>query len=110
MAHVRRKFDEALAYDAPRAQYAVGEIAKLYAIEHQLRDQADLAEVAICQRRLLEAGPILEALKNWMGQAYGQVLPSSPIGKAIAYALKLWNRLTVYLYHGALQIDRSGGP
>jgi transposase len=107
MAHVRRKFDEAVACDAPRAQYAVGEIAKLYAIEQHLRDNPDLEEPAICQRRLLEAGPILEALKNWMEQAYGQVLPSSPIGKALAYALKLWNRLTVYLYHGALQIDNN---
>jgi transposase len=107
MAHVRRKFDEAVAYDAPRAQYAVAEIAKLYAIEQHLRDKPDLDEPAICQRRLLEAGPILETLKNWMQQAYGQVLPSSPIGKALAYALKLWNRLTVYLYHGALQIDNN---
>jgi transposase len=84
----------------------VAEIAKLYAIEQHLRDHPDLDEPAICQLRLLEASPILEGLKSWMETQYGQVLPSSPIGKAMAYALKLWSRLTVYLYHGHLQIDR----
>lgn len=107
MAHVRRKFDEAVGYDAHRAQYAVGEIAKLYAIEQHIRDHPDLEEVAICQLRLLEASPILEELKSWMETEYGKVLPNSPIGKAMAYALKLWNRLTVYLYHGQIQLDNN---
>ncbi len=34
-------------------------------------------------------------------------MPESPIGKAITYALKLWDRLTVYLYHGQLRIDNK---
>uniref|UniRef100_UPI0036F3D6B0 IS66 family transposase n=1 Tax=Xanthocytophaga flava TaxID=3048013 RepID=UPI0036F3D6B0 len=35
------------------------------------------------------------------------MLPNSPIGKAITYSLKLWDKLTVYLYHGQLQIDNN---
>jgi transposase len=107
MAHVRRKFDEVVYYDAARASYAVTQIARLYAIEQQIRDIPDLNEPAICQKRLLEANPILEQLRTWLDTEYGKVLPSSPIGKAIAYALNLWDRLTVYLYHGSLQIDNN---
>ncbi|MFC3562176.1 IS66 family transposase [Pedobacter jamesrossensis] len=36
------------------------------------------------------------------------VLPSSVIGKAIAYTLNLWNKLTVYLQDGKLHIDNNG--
>jgi transposase len=107
MAHVRRKFDEAVYYDARRATYAVTQIARLYAIEQQIRDTSELDEPAICQKRHLEANPVLEELKAWLDTEYDNVLPSSPIGKAIAYALNLWERLTVYLYHGALQIDNN---
>ncbi len=112
MAHVRRKFDEAVSYDAARATYAVAQIARLYAIEQHIRDAPDLDEPDICQKRLSEANPILEELKDWLDTEYGKVLPNSPIAvprrdKAITYARKLWDRLTVYLYHGHLQIDNN---
>ncbi len=108
MAHVRRKFDEAVGYDAVRAKYVVGEIAKLYGIEKKIRENPNLTELEICQLRLLEASPVLDKLKSYLLKEYGNVLPSSPIGKAIAYTLKLWDKLTVYLYHGHLQIDNNG--
>lgn len=107
MAHVRRKFDEAVGDDAVRAKYAVEQIGKLYAIEGQIRDNPALEEPDICQKRVLEAGPILAELKSWLEGEVGKVLPDSPIGKAIAYALKLWDRLMVYLYQGQLQIDNN---
>ncbi len=39
MAHVRRKFDEALKNDPTRAEYALGTIQKLYVIEREVREQ-----------------------------------------------------------------------
>jgi len=108
MAHVRRKFDEAVGYDAVRAKHVVGEIAKLYEVEKKIRENPQLTELEICQLRLLEASPVLDKLKSYLVEEYGNVLPSSPIGKAIAYTLKLWDKLTVYLYHGQLLIDNNG--
>jgi hypothetical protein len=107
MAHVRRKFNEAVNYDAVRAKHVVGEIAKLYQVEKKIRENPQLTELEICQRRLLEASPVLDKLKSYLVEEYGKVLPSSPIGKAIAYTLKLWDKLTVYLLHGQLQIDNN---
>lgn len=107
MAHVRRKFDEAASCDSTRAKYAVAQIAKLYALEQEIRDAGGMEERAICQLRLEVAAPILDEFKDWMETEYGKILPNSPVGKAIAYTLKLWERLTVYLYHGDLQIDNN---
>jgi hypothetical protein len=107
MAHARRKFDEAASYDPTRARYAVAQIANLYALEQEIRDVAGMEERAICQLRLKVAAPLLEELKEWMDSESNKVLPNSPIGKAITYTLKLWDRLTVYLYHGELQIDNN---
>jgi len=36
-----------------------------------------------------------------------EVLPQSAIGKAIAYTLKLWPRLIVYIEDGRLNIDNN---
>jgi hypothetical protein len=107
MAHVRRKFDEAVSYNAKRAKHVVAEIAKLYAIEKAIRDNPDLKEGDITQKRILEAAPILNRLQHYLEGEQSKVLPESPIGKAITYALKLWDRLTVYLYHGQLRIDNN---
>ncbi len=48
MAHVRRKFDEAVRDDAVRGKYVVDEIAKLYGIEKQIRESPHLTELEIC--------------------------------------------------------------
>lgn len=37
-----------------------------------------------------------ERLKTWLQENYSQVLPKSPIGKAIAYSLPRWDRLSLY--------------
>lgn len=107
MAHARRKFDEAFKYDPFRAKYAVAQIAKLYALEQEMRDAEGMDERTVCQLRLKVAAPILEELKVWLDTESSRVLPNSSIGKAISYTLKLWDRLTVYLYHGQLQIDNN---
>jgi hypothetical protein len=107
IAHVRRKFDEAVSNNAEVATYVVGEIAKLYLIEKQIREKPYLTEVEICQIRLQQASPIVDKLRIYLLKEYGGVLPNSPIGKAIAHTLGLWDKLTVYLYHGQLQLDNN---
>jgi transposase len=108
MAHIRRKFDEAVNYDQPRAAWAVDTIAQLYKIEKQIRDtEPAMSESQIVEKRMREALPILTQLKEWMQQEYPKVLPGSPIGKAIAYALPLMESMKFYTLHGELQIDRA---
>jgi transposase len=108
MAHIRRKFDEAFAYDKERSSYAVKEIAKLYGIEKSIREASpQLSETQIVEIRMNQAAPILHELKAWMLEEYPKVLPKSPIGKAFAYALSLWDNMHYYTLHGHLQIDNN---
>ena len=53
------------------------------------------------------ARPILDQLHLFLKQAHQEVLPKSPIGKAIHYSLSRWDKLTEYLAHGGLNIDNN---
>lgn len=108
MAHIRRKFDEAVHYDKDRASWAVGTIARLYKVEKEIRQaEVPLTESQIVEKRMTEALPILSQLQEWMQQEYPRVLPGSPIGKAMAYALPLMDSMKFYTLHGELQIDNN---
>jgi transposase len=108
MAHIRRKFDEAVNYDKDRATWAVDTIAQLYKIEKDIREaEPAMTESQIVEKRMREALPILTQLKEWMQQEYPRVLPGSPIGKAMAYALPLMDNMKFYTLHGELQIDNN---
>ncbi len=108
MAHIRRKFDESAGYDRERATLAVTLIAKLYAVEKQIREaEQPLSENLVVEKRVAESQPVLRKLHDWMLAEYPKVLPSSPIGKAIAYALPLMESMKLYTLHGQLQIDNN---
>jgi hypothetical protein len=46
-------------------------------------------------------------MKDWMTQEYPKVLPASPIGKAIAYSLPRWDKLSIYASNPILNIDNN---
>ena len=95
-AHARRKFDEALSNDKKRAEYVLLEIQKLYAFE---RETKELSAEDRKKVRLDKALPIIKELGKWLHNERQQTLPSSPIGKAIAYTTSLWDSLQNYLHN-----------
>lgn len=105
-AHVRRKYTESRNNDPNRADYVLTQIQKLYALERQAKNEG-LSSRQIKDLRKQSALPVLLELKSWLMENYQQVLPSSPIGKAIAYNLSLWDKLVVYLQDGRLQPDNN---
>jgi transposase len=106
MAHARRMFNEALASDETRASYAMQEIQKLYAIERNCREQ-NLSAEEIKNLRTDKSVPILTALGAWMKEQYVQTLPKSAIGKALAYSIERWEKLSLYAGNGMLNIDNN---
>jgi transposase len=106
MAHGRRKFDEALGNDRQRAEHALAEIQKLYAIERRAKEE-NHTHGQRCVIRQEEALPILKALGQWMMDEYPSVLPQSAIGKAIHYCLQRWDKLSLYVTDGKLEIDNN---
>jgi transposase len=103
-AHARRKFEKALKSDSKRAEHAMLEIQKLYAIERKAKElSADERK----EMRLKLALPIINELGKWLHTQRQQVLPKSPIGMAIAYITPLWTSLQNYLHDGNLHIDNN---
>lgn len=106
MAHARRKFEQAQENDRHRADYALIQIQKLYALERKCKEE-DLLPDQIKAARQQEAIPVLADLKEWMQQQYPKVAPKSSIGKALTYALKLWDRIVRYTDDGLWHIDNN---
>lgn len=106
MAHARRKFNEAQQSDKARAEHALTMFQQLYAVERRIKDNTLTGE-DLLQLRQKEAVPILKALKEWMTIQYPKVLPKSHIGKAIAYCLPRWEKLSIYTTNAILNIDNN---
>jgi hypothetical protein len=104
MAHARRKFDESQSTDKEVSNEALALIGKLYALERGWKELADDERKAKRQEHSL---PLLGKFKQWLDTARGRVLPKSPAGKAINYALRNWQALCRYTEHGELDIDNN---
>lgn len=103
-AHCRRRFFEALSTDRERANVALGFIAKLYQID---RETLDLAADERRTTRAARAGPILQSLMAWADGQSLDVLPESPIGKAVTYARNQRVALARFLDDGRLRLDNN---
>lgn len=120
MAHCRRKFHEARHSDHARSAQALAYIRLLYDVERQAQERfavqkqeenaRSLSTIRLELRQAM-AMPRLEQFKAWLEaqQAIngGGVLPKSPMGTAITYALNQWQALCVYCTDGDLDIDNN---
>jgi len=106
MAHIRRKVFEARD-DAPVAtDLLLAAIQKLYRIEHRAKaEQLGLEQLRELRQR--EARPLFADLGG-LFDVYGKdLLPKSPLGKAVSYAKKQWPAMARYLEVPAAQIDNN---
>jgi transposase len=105
-AHCRRYFYKALSSDKERALAAMGFIARLYAVDDEVK-RRNLSPKAKTDERKRLAEPILDGFNVWLQVEGLTALPKSPIGKAIAYALNQWVPLTRFLADGRLRLDNN---
>jgi transposase len=110
-AHARRYFFESQQSDAPRALQALAWIRELYDVERKAAEhEASLPERDGRHRlrlRTEKSRPLLDAFQRWLIAQQPRVLPQSPIGKAVQYALNQWTALVRYLEDAALPIDNN---
>ena len=89
-AHARRKFYEARGSNVLRSHQALAYYRQLYELERAAKDFSDEQRLQLRQELAL---PILGQLRVWLeGQRPG-VLPRSPLGEGIGYALHNWSAL-----------------
>lgn len=99
-AHVYRKFEEALP-NHPEAERALAWIGALYDIDRRAADDA----VRRAELRAAEAPAVLAALKEWLWQQ--ATLKSLSIGKAAAYTVANWDRLTRFVDDARVPLDNN---
>ena len=108
MAHLRRKFDEAVK-SLPKGK-AKGSSASqglaycnlLFGIEQEIADKT--AEERY-EERLKQAKPVLDAMLSWANSR--TAAPKSALGKAFHYLREQWPYLTNYLKDGRLEISNN---
>lgn len=107
MAHARRYFVEAYRVTkSPLAQSVLAQIAKLYAVEEELREK-ECSPDEILHLRATKARPVLLALKERIEREAAHVPPKSVVGKAMRYFLTHWEKLTVYCDYAFVPIDNN---
>lgn len=111
MAHVRRKFWQAekvakkeVKTSKIMASEALALIKKLYKIEENIKTQPP---DEILKTRQEKAVPILDDFLRWLKENEQVILPSSPTGKAIFYALSQWEKLIEYTKNPLVSIDNN---
>lgn len=125
-AHARRKFHEARNANAEASTQALAYVRLLYDVERQAKESAERSgidpatepdrfhEQLVQDRYRLRqefAVPRLQQFKTWLesqrAEHGGPILPKSPMGQAITYALNQWEALCVYTTDGRLNIDNN---
>ena len=104
-AHVRRRFYEiAAAAPAPIAGEALERIAKLYAVENDIRGHS-----ADERRRVRQqlSQPLVDALKPWLKSQLERVSQKGKLAEAIRYALTRWDGLSLFLGDGRVEMDSN---
>jgi transposase len=107
-AHSRRRFVEAVKLHPQDvvSTRIVALMAKLFAIDAEARDE-NMDHAARHALRMERAPLVLTELHAQIQAASRTALPSSPLGKAAAYTLRLWDKLTRFLDHPELELSTN---
>ncbi len=104
-AHVRRRFFElAAAGPAPIASEALERIAKLYAVESEIRGHGADERRDLRQEK---SRLITDDLKSWLRTKLGLISQKTKLAEAIRYALSRWDGLIRFLDDGRIEIDSN---
>lgn len=98
-AHARRKFYEALPYDAVLASRGLAAIRELFVAERvvmaaPIEDRLALRD-ELCR-------PVLDGIRRWVDDELPRAIPKSPTHGALQYVDNQWARLCVFLEHAAI--------
>jgi hypothetical protein len=108
IVHARRQFVDVVTGFPEEVDHVIEEISLVY--EHDARAKT-LGMSAEERLRLHqeESGPVMKRLKAWMKGllAEKKVEPNSGLGKAIAYSLKRWEQLTLFLRKAGAPLDNN---
>lgn len=108
LTHARRNFVDLVPSFPEECRHVIEALAEVYHHEKIVKEQGFSAD-----RRLefhqAHSGPVMEGLKEWLQTQTQEkkVEPNSSLGKAIAYMLKHWEPLTLFLRVPGAPLDNN---
>lgn len=105
-AHARRKFYDTLGHYPGQAKRILAMIAGLYAVESRAQRRRVPEDRLLAWRQRFSRRR-LGRLRRYLDELSCQVLPKSPLGKAITYTLNNWPALNRYTEAAFLSIDNN---
>jgi len=108
LAHARRRFVAVTAAFPEECRYVLETLGAVYRVDAEARAHG-LTPATRLQRHQEESAPLLTALRSWcVAQLEDRrVEPNSGLGQAIAYCLKHWERLTLFLRVAGAPLDTN---
>jgi len=104
--HARRGFYEAKDTEPEFAEKILKLIGQLYQVEQRAQDEK-MEPVQRYDLRQKESAPVIEAIHRLIQNPGKTILPKSPMGQAITFALNHWEKLNNFLLDGRLPIDNN---
>jgi transposase len=104
LAHVRRKYFDAISNDKKRSEYVLQLIQNIYLLD---RETIGFTAEQRLEYRKQNIAPILEDLKTYIEEEAYKIVPKSNIGKAIKYTLNQWHKIIKILEYGDLLLDNN---
>jgi transposase len=97
-AHGRRNFVKVIANFPEECRFVLESLGKVYHHGDEARVQKLSAEERL-RFHQEHSGPVMKELHDWLDAQFQekQVEPNSGLGKAIAYLLRHWEKLTLFL-------------
>lgn len=107
LVHARRKFHDALDSDKKRAQIALEFFRKMYLEERAIKEETpnDFSQRKLVRDEKIK--PLLTQIKTWIEAEQFNVLPKSPIGKAMAYFINQYPKLEAIFEDGRIELDNN---
>ena len=108
LAHARRHFVEVTPNFPLECRFVLESLGEVYGYDEAARAQRLPPEQRLHfhQER---SGPVMEKLHIWLNVQFDErkVEPNSGLGTAIAYLLKYWDRLTLFLRQAGAPLDNN---
>ena len=108
LTHGRRHFVDVLAHFPEPCRYVIETLGAVYRNDEIAREQA-MSPLERLRFHQAESGPLMEELHGWFLEQrdHKTVEPNSGLGQAIAYMIRHWHKLTVFLRVAGAPIDNS---
>jgi len=108
LAHARRKYVEVASRFPDECRYVLETLREVYRVDGRARTEGLDAEQRL-ELHKDESAEHMESLERWMEQVLEErrVEPNSPLGEAIRYMQKHWEKLTLFLRVPGAPLDNN---